>query len=173
VRTRTGSGTAYNLIRNEVRQLDAAMPVYAMKTLEGQLDETLLTDRLIALLSAGFGLLATLLASIGLYGVMAFVVARRRKEIGIRMALGANPRLVIWSVMKEVLVLLAIGLAVGVPAGIGLGRLVASQLYGIEPHDPWIAGATVLLLAVISAAAGLIPAHRASRVNPVLALRYE
>jgi ABC-type antimicrobial peptide transport system permease subunit len=104
---------------------------------------------------------------------MAFVVARRRKEIGIRMALGANPRLVIWSVMKEVLLLLAIGLAVGVPAAIGLGRFVASQLYGIEPHDPWIASMTVLLLTLISAAAGLIPAHRASRVSPVLALRYE
>ena len=80
------------LIRNEVRKLDASMPVYEMKTLEAQLDETLLTDRLIALLSAGFGLLATLLASIGLYGVMAFVVARRRKELGIRLALGAQPR---------------------------------------------------------------------------------
>ena len=132
-RPRTG------LIRNEVRQLDAAMPVYAMKTLEGQLDETLMTDRLIAMLSAGFGLLATVLASIGLYGVMAFVVARRRKEIGIRMALGANPGNVIWSVMKEVLILLAIGLAIGVPAAIGLGRFVASQLYGIQAHDPWIA----------------------------------
>src|SRR5439155_8644500 len=88
VRTNTKSSSAYGVIRNEVRQLDASMPVYEMKTLEAQLDETLLTDRLIALLSAGFGLLATVLASIGLYGVMAFVVARRRKEMGIRLALG-------------------------------------------------------------------------------------
>ena len=173
MRTHTGSAAAYSLIRNEVRQLDAAMPVYAMKTLEGQLDETLMTDRLIAMLSAGFGLLATVLASVGLYGVMAFVVARRRKEIGIRMALGANPGNVIWSVMKEVLILLAMGLAIGVPAAIGLGRFVASQLYGIQAHDPWIAGTTVVLLTLVSAAAGLIPAHRASRVSPVLALRYE
>jgi predicted permease len=173
LRTHTGSSAAYGMIRNEVRQLDAAMPVYALKTLEGQLDETLMTDRLIAMLSAGFGLLATVLASIGLYGVMAFVVARRRKEIGIRMALGANPGNVIWSVMKEVLILLAIGLAIGVPAAIGLGRFVASQLYGIQPHDPWIAVTTVVLLTLVSAAAGLIPAHRASRVSPVLALRYE
>ena len=107
----TRSASAYSLIRNEVKQLDAAMPVYELKTLEAQLDETLLTDRLIALLSAGFGLLATLLASIGLYGVMAFVVARRRKELGIRLALGAQPGLVIWLVMREVLLLLAIGLA--------------------------------------------------------------
>ena len=94
-----------------MKRLDAGMPVYDVKTVQGQLDETLLTDRLIALLSAGFGLLATLLASIGLYGVMAFIVARRRKEIGLRLALGAEPSGVLWIVMREVLILLAIGLA--------------------------------------------------------------
>jgi ABC-type antimicrobial peptide transport system permease subunit len=124
-------------------------------------------------LSAGFGLLATLLASIGLYGVMAFVVARRRKELGIRLALGAAPRGVIWMVMKEVLLLMTIGLLVGVPAAIGLGRFVASQLYGIQPNDPAIAIATMTLLGLVSAAAGLIPARRASRIDPILALRYE
>ena len=173
VRTLTSSSASYNTIRNEVRQLDSAMPVYQLKTLESQLDETLLTDRLIALLSAGFGLLATVLASIGLYGVMAFVVARRKKELGIRLALGAQPGLVIWLVMREVLVLLAIGLAVGIPSALALGQFVSTQLYGIEPHDPWIAGWTMLVLTVVSAAAGLIPAHRASRIDPILALRYE
>jgi predicted permease len=173
VRAQTGSDTAYNLIRGEVRKLDAGMPVYALKTLESQLDETLLIDRLVALLSAGFGLLATVLASVGLYGVMAFVVARRRKELGIRLALGAQPGKVVWMVMREVLVLLAIGLAVGVPAAIGLGRFVGSQLYGIEADDPLVAVATVLLLTVVSAAAGFIPAQRASRIDPILALRYE
>jgi predicted permease len=173
VRTRTGSAGAYSVIRNELKQLDAALPLYEMKTVEGQLDETLLTDRLIALLSAGFGLLATLLASIGLYGVMAFVVVRRRKELGIRLALGAQPGGVVWLVMREVLLLLAIGLAVGVPAGLAAGKYVSSQLYGINPHDPSIAVSTVALLAVVSAAAGLIPARRASRIDPILALRYE
>jgi predicted lysophospholipase L1 biosynthesis ABC-type transport system permease subunit len=173
VRTRTESSGAYNLLRSEVKTLDAALPIYAMKTLEGQLDETLLTDRLIALLSAGFGLLATLLASIGLYGVMAFVVARRRKELGVRLALGAQPAMLMWLVMKEVLVLLAIGLAIGVPSALALGQYVSSQLYGIEPSDPWIAGTTMALLTAVSAAAGLIPAHRASRIDPILALRYE
>ena len=173
VRASTGSSSAFNVIKNEVRQLDATMPVYEMKTLEAQLDETLLTDRLIALLSAGFGLLATLLASIGLYGVMAFVVARRRKELGIRLALGAQAGLVIWLVMREVLLLLTIGLAVGVPAGLALGRYVAAQLYGIQPNDPWMAGSTMVLLAVVSIAAGLIPAHRASRIDPIMALRCE
>ena len=173
VRTLTSSSSAYNIIRSEVRQLDSSMPVYQLKTLESQLDETLLTDRLIALLSAGFGLLATILASIGLYGVMAFVVARRRKELGIRLALGAQPGVVIWLVMREVLVLLAIGLAVGIPSALALGQFVSTQLYGIQPHDPWIAGSTMVALTVVSAAAGLIPAHRASRIDPILALRYE
>jgi predicted permease len=173
VRTTEGSPSAFNIIRNEVKRLDAGMPVYDVKTVQGQLDETLLTDRLIALLSAGFGLLATLLASIGLYGVMAFIVARRRKEIGLRLALGAEPSGVLWIVMREVLILLAIGLAVGVPSAIGLGRYVSSQLYGIQPNDPWMAVATVVLLAIVSAAAGMIPATRASRIDPILALRYE
>jgi predicted permease len=173
VRTTESSAAAFTAVRNQVRKLDASMPVYAMKTLEGQLDERLLTDRLIASLAAGFGLLATVLASIGLYGVMAFVVARRRKELGIRLALGAEPGGVIWLVMKEVLLLLAIGLAIGIPAAMALGRFVASQLYGIEARDPLTATATLVLLTLVSAAAGLIPAHRASRIDPILALRYE
>ena len=89
------------------------------------------------------------------------------------MALGARPGTVLWLVMREVLALLSIGLAIGIPAALGLGQFVANQLYGIQPRDPWIAVITVLLLAAVSAAAGLIPAHRASRINPILALRYE
>jgi ABC-type antimicrobial peptide transport system permease subunit len=173
VRTQVGSAAAATLIRNEVKQLNASMPVYEMKTVEGQLDETLLTDRLIALLSAGFGLLATLLASIGLYGVMAFVVARRRKELGIRLALGSPRGVVIWLVMSEVLMLLVVGLAIGIPAAMGSSRFVSSQLYGIQARDPWIAGWTVALLTLVSAAAGFIPAQRASRIDPILALRHE
>jgi predicted permease len=173
VRTAASSAAAFGQIRRDVQQLDAAMPVYEMKTVQGQLDETLLSDRLTAMLSAGFGMLATLLASIGLYGVMAFVVARRTKEIGVRLALGARPAIVIWLVMKEVLILLAIGLAIGIPAGLFSGQFVSSLLYGIQPRDPWIAAGTVALLALVSAAAGLIPAHKASRIDPILALRCE
>ncbi len=173
VRAGLGSSEMYRAVRNEMKKLDASMPVCEMKTLAAQLDETLLTERLIALLSAGFGLLATLLATIGLYGVMAFVVAQRTKEMGLRMALGAQRVSVIWLVMREVLVLLVIGLAVGVPSAIGLGRLVGSQLYGIKGSDPWIAAASVALLIVVAAAAGMIPARRASRIDPMWALRYE
>ena len=173
VRAGLGSSSLYGAVKNEVKKLDAGMPVFELKTLGRQLDETLLTERLIALLSAGFGLLATLLASIGLYGVMAFVVARRTREMGVRMALGAQPGLVIWLVMREVLLLLATGLALGVPGAIGLGRLVASQLYAIKADDPFIASGSMAMLVVVAALAGLIPAHRASRIDPVLALRYE
>ena len=173
MRTTSSSSGAYGLIRNEVRRLDPAMPVYSLKTLQSQLDERLLTDRLVALLSAGFGLLATVLASVGLYGVMAFVVARRRKELGIRLALGAQPSQLIWMVMREVLLLLAIGLAVGIPSAMALGKYVSSQLYGIEATDPGMAIATMVLLTIVSAVAGLIPARRASQIDPILALRYE
>jgi ABC-type antimicrobial peptide transport system permease subunit len=160
-------------LRSEVKKLDASMPVFQMQTLEQQLDDTLLTERLIAMLSAGFGALATLLASIGLYGVMAFVVARRTKEVGVRMALGARPGSVVWLVMKEVLLLVAIGLAAGVPAAIALGRFVSTQLYGVEARDPWIAGVAILLLVVVASLAGMVPARRASRIDPLVALRYE
>jgi predicted permease len=173
VRCALGSNAAYAAVRNELRKLDAAMPVYEMKTLSDQLDQTLLTERLIALLSAGFGLLATLLATIGLYGVMAFVVARRTKELGIRMALGARHGNVIWLVMREVLLLLTIGLAVGAPAAIGLGQLVSSQMFGVKATDPSLAAATTMVLIFVSAAAGLIPARRASRIDPIVALRYD
>ena len=173
VRAGLGSSSAYASLRNEVKKLDASMPIYELKTLGGQLDETLLTERLIALLSAGFGLLATLLAALGLYGVMAFVVARRTKELGVRMALGAQASSVIWLVMRDVLLLLVLGLAVGIPAAIGLGRLVATQLYGIKANDPSIAGASMIVLVVVAALAGFIPARRASRIDPILALRYE
>ena len=157
VRSSLGSGPTISAMRNEVRKLDAAMPVYDVKTLAGQLDETLLTERLIALLSAGFGLLATLLAAIGLYGVMAFVVARRTKEMGVRMALGAKASSVIWLVMQEVLLLLGLGLIVGVPAALGLGRFVSAQLYGIKGTDPWIAAASMAVLITVRLRRGFLP----------------
>jgi ABC-type antimicrobial peptide transport system permease subunit len=173
VRTGSASPAAFAQVRAEVRKLDPALPVFQLKTLKGQLDETLLTERLIALLSSAFGMLATLLAAIGVYGVMAFAVAGRRREMGIRLALGAQPSTVVWLVLREVLILVAIGLAVGVPSALALGRLVSSQLYGVEPHSPLVAAATVLFIGAVAGLAGLIPARRASRIDPVFALRYE
>jgi predicted permease len=173
VRTARDSGSMYAALRSEVKKLDASMPVFEMKTLGAQLDQTLLTERLIAMLSAGFGALATLLASIGLYGVMAFVVARRTKEIGVRMALGAQRGSVLWLVMREVLLLFCIGLSIGVPVAVALGRYVAAQLYGVQPGDPSVGGLAVIVLAGVAVVAGMIPARHASRIDPLLALRYE
>lgn len=173
VRAGLSSNYLYAAVKQQIKKLDPAMPVYQLKTLGKQLDETLLTERLVALLSAGFGLLATTLAAIGLYGVIAFVVSRRTKEMGVRMALGAKAGAVIWLVMQEVVLLMVIGLAIGVPAAFGLGRFVAAQLYGIKPSDPWIAGSSLLALIIVACTAGLIPASRAGRIDPILALRYE
>jgi putative ABC transport system permease protein len=173
VRTTSGPDAAFGSIRQVVRQLDANIPIYNLRTLDHQIDQSLLNDRLIATLSTAFGVLATLLAVIGLYGVMAFTVARRTREIGVRMALGAVPGDVVWLVMREVLALVGTGVALGLVAAWGLSRLVGSQLYGVTANDPaTMAGAAGMLVAV-ALLAGYIPARRATRVNPVLALRYE
>jgi ABC-type antimicrobial peptide transport system permease subunit len=117
--------------------------------------------------------LATVLAALGLYGVMAFVVARRTKEIGLRMALGAPQGQVIWMVMRETLVLVAVGLAIGIPAALGLSKYVSTQLYGVKPWDIWAGAAAFVILAVVAAGAGFLPARRASAIDPIQALRYE
>jgi predicted permease len=173
VRTTHPSDAAFGAIRQVVRQLDANVPIYNLRTMDHQMDQSLLNDRLIATLSTAFGALATLLAVIGLYGVMAFMVARRTREIGVRMALGAVPGDVIWLVMREVLVLVGSGLALGLVASWGVNRFVSSQLYGISGSDPVTMAGACLLLASVAALAGYIPARRATKVNPVLALRYE
>ena len=173
VRTSLDSSAMFNALRQQVARLDAALPVYEMKTVESQLDETLATERLIAVLSAAFGALATVLAAIGLYGVMAFVVARRTREIGLRMALGARQGSVVWMVMREVLVLLGIGLAIGVPSAFLLSKYVSSQLFGVQAADAWTAAVALSILVFVAAVAGLIPARRASTIDPIKALRYE
>lgn len=173
VRASGNPSSMFAEIRTKVAELDSGIPVFAMKTLDRQLTETLNTERLIAALSAAFGLLATLLAAAGLYAVMAFVVARRTKEIGLRIAMGAQRGTILRMMMKETLVLLAIGLAVGVPATYFLSRFVSSQLFGVTPADM---GSAMLALAVLSLAAvcaGLVPAIRASTIDPMIALKYE
>jgi len=173
VRASVDSTTLFTALRRKIAELDPAMPIYQMKTLERRLDETLSTERLIAMLSAAFGVLATVLAAIGLYGVMAFVVARRTKEIGLRMALGAPQGAVVWMVMRETALLVAIGLAAGVPAAWGLSRFVASQLFGVRATDIWTAAVALGILALVAAGAGFLPARRASGIDPIQALRYE
>jgi ABC-type antimicrobial peptide transport system permease subunit len=160
-------------LRRAVRKLDANMPVFLMKTEVRQRDDSLAVEKLVASLSTAFGILATVLAAVGVYGVMAFVVARRTREIGIRMALGAVNGNVIWLVMREVLLLAGSGILIGLPAAWAATRLVASQLYGITPNDPGTLAAATLGIAAIAAASGYLPARRATRVDPVLAIRCE
>ncbi len=160
-------------VRQAISEVDVKLPIFGVTTLREQLSGTLDQEKLLAELVSFFGLLALLLACIGLYGVMAHGVVRRTKEIGIRMALGAERRSIIWMVLRETLVLILVGVAIGVPAAIGAGRLIASQLFGLSAADPLALIVATLLLTGVAVLAGLLPARKASRVNPLIALRYE
>jgi len=173
LRTTADPNQLMSAVRSKVRDMDSNLPIYAMRTTEVQINNSLSTERMIASLSAVFGFLATLLAVIGLYGVMAYTVAQRTREVGIRIALGAARGNVIWLVMREVLLLVAIGVVAGVTASLVLTRVVQSQLFGLTPHDPLTLGLATAALALVACAAGYIPAFRASRLDPMAALRYE
>ena len=173
VRTARNPLAVAQAARQVVHRMDAALPMYDLKTLDAQIDETHFLDRLLAWLSVAFGCLATLLASVGLYGITAFNVTRRTQEIGIRVALGAARGNVLRLVMKEVLILAAVGLIVGVAAALALGRLLESQLFEMKASDPAVlAGATAVVL-IVSILAGYLPARRAARIDPMQALRWE
>jgi predicted permease len=160
-------------IRQAIRQVNHNLPVDDVVSLSDQIGRALVQQTLVARLATFFGLLALLLACVGLYGVMSYGVARRTNEIGIRMALGAQGSSVRWLVLREALLLVGIGLVVGVLAALGVTKLAASLLYELKPNDPLtIAGAT-LLLALVAVVAGYLPARRASKVDPLVALRYE
>jgi predicted permease len=173
VRTVGDPGAAFGAAQRVVRDVDSKVPVYNLRTLEHQIDQSLRNDRIVATLSTAFGVLATLLAVIGLYGVMAYTVARRTREIGVRMALGAVQGDVIWLVMREVLTLVGSGLVIGLAASWGANRAISSQLYGVTASDPLTMAGAAALLCGVALIAGYVPARRATRVNPVLALRYE
>jgi predicted permease len=173
VRTTADPHAMMNLIREKVRDLDPNIPIFDMRTTDDQIQNSLSAERMIASLSTVFGLLATILAAVGLYGLMAYNVVQRTREIGIRMALGAAQGDVVWMVMRDVLILVGIGIAVGVPAALALTSVVRSQLYGLSGHDPITLVLATVGLAVVAFAAGYIPAIRASRLDPMRALRYE
>jgi predicted permease len=168
-----GGSDAAGSIRQAVQRIDPNLPIYETKTMTRQISESLYIERMVAALSVAFGGLATLLAAIGLYGVMSYAVARRTREIGIRMALGAERVSVVWLVLKEVAVLSVSGVAVGLLGAFYLSRKVESQLFGLSANDPATLGGAVLLLLVVALLAGLVPARRATTIDPIVALRAE
>lgn len=173
VRTAGNPDTVIASIRNQIRAVDNNLMISSIKTVPQLIDQSLILERLLAKLSSFFGVIALLLASVGIYGVMAYAVVRRTKEIGIRMALGARPSNVRWMVLRETLWLVIGGVLIGVPTALALTRFVASLLYGLKPTDPITV--TVAVVAIIFSAilAGFLPARTASRVDPLVSLKYE
>jgi predicted permease len=173
IRTAVDANLLMPTVREKVRELDSNLPIYGLRTTETQISNSLVTERMTASLSTVFGFLATILAVIGLYGVMSYTVAQRTREIGIRMALGAEQGNVVWMVMRDVLRLIGFGIVVGIPAALALTRVVESQLFGLTGHDPRTLAMATVALTAVACAAGYLPALRASRLDPIKALRYE
>jgi predicted permease len=160
-------------LRAQANRVDSNLVVSDMRTLDEQLNMRLSNERMLSFLSVAFAALATLLAVVGLYGVLAFLVARRTREIGIRMALGAEQGSVIGLVLREMALAIFIGVAAGVTAGLLCGRYIESQLFGVRAGDPLVFATSAATLLAASMAAAFIPAWRASRIDPIRALRYE
>ncbi len=156
-----------------MKQIDPGLPVENAKTMPQQIRENVFLDRMISILSTAFAVLATLLAAVGLYGVLAYTVAQRTREIGVRMALGADASKVRAMVMRQVAGMIAVGLVVGVAGAIALGKAASSLLYGLKGHDPVVFALSVLVLLLVALSAGYLPALRASKVHPMQALRYD
>ena len=173
IRTSRDDKSIVGAVRRDVRALDAAIPVLASRTMQSYIDENIVVERLIATLSGFFGLLALMLAGVGLYGVMAHTASRRTREIGIRMALGAPRSSVLWLVLRDAGLTVGLGAAIGIPAALLLTRLTRKFLYGVSPQDPFTVIAGFAILALVAALASLLPAARATRVQPNTALRYE
>jgi len=169
IRTSSDPGPIASAVRDAVHQTDPR--VTKITRISMLIDASLASERMVAQLSAAFGGLALLVACIGIYGILAYRVARRTREIGVRIALGASRAGVEWMIVRESLALLGIGIAAGIPVALGLSRYITSLLYGLTPADPWTLAGALLLLALVSSFAALLPARRASRIDPMSALR--
>ncbi len=160
-------------IRREFDAVDTGFPVFNVRTLELRMQDALARERMIADLSSAFGALALILAAVGLYGVLAYSVARRTREIGIRIALGSKTGDILWLVGREAFMLVGAGAAVGFGLSIAAGELISNRLYGVAPTDPATLLMATMVLFVIAVAAACIPAWKASRIDPITALRQE
>jgi len=173
VRTASEPSTIIRSLRSVVQRLDPMLPVENLRTMPEEIRINTFEDRMITTLAGSFALLATLLASIGLYGVLAYSTAQRTREIGVRMALGANAGDVRMLVLRQVGLMTAIGGVIGLAGALALGKGAESMLYKMSGADPVVMAASVAFLALVALAAGYVPALRASRVSPMQALRYE
>ena len=173
VRTSLSSASIAPSLRKAVHSIDPDLPLQEIRTQQEQIDASMQQERIIAALTASFGVLALVLASVGVYGVMAYSVAQRTSEIGIRMALGALPREVLTMVLREATWIALVGITCGIGATLLSTRLVTSLLYGLHPNDTVILATSALLLAVVGLVASWAPARRAAAVEPMQALRHE
>jgi predicted permease len=173
IRTHANAGSMGAALRQAVQEVNASVLPIEIHTMSGLVDESLQSDRFIKQLASAFSLLALLLAAIGLYGLMAYTVSRRTRDIGIRLALGAGQGNVLWQVLRETLVLVLVGIIIGVPCALGGTRLMRSMLFGLGSADPVAILLAASVLTVVAAVAGFLPAWRASQVDPMVALRYE
>ncbi len=173
VRTDAAPLRYVDMVRQIVREADRRVPITNIRTQAGEIDQTINQEIVFAKLCSAFAFLALMIACVGLYATMAYAVARRTSEIGLRMALGAGRRTVIWMVLREVCILAAVGLAIAVPTALSTSRLVESFLFHMQPNDPRVLALAVAILLAATLVAGYGPARRASRVDPMVALRYE
>jgi putative ABC transport system permease protein len=173
VKTAVDPDSLAGRMREAVTRVDPTLPVANVKTMKTQIRESLFVERLLAALSIAFGAVATLLASLGLYGLMSYAVSMRTREIGIRVALGAERGELLMLILKDVGLMALVGVSLGLPSGYALGRLVQSELYGLSAADPLTIGVATVVLLLAAFLAGYIPASRASRVDPIVTLRYE
>ena len=160
-------------VRGAIRSVDKNLPIFRVKTLDVQARESLARERLIAILSSFFGLLALVLACVGLYGLLAYAVIRRTSEIGIRMALGASRASVMGMILRESMLLASIGVAIGVLAAMGVTRLIGSFLFGVQPADPLTFSLATLLMIAVTGFSSYLPARRAAHLDPMEALHHE
>jgi putative ABC transport system permease protein len=173
VRSPLPPGEVAGIVRRELRALDSEMPLFDVRTFTEQMGSAVAQERLVSALASGFGALALFLAALGLYGVLAYWVARSQKEIGIRLALGAEPGHVRAAVLRDTLVIAAIGLAAGIPLALWLGRYARVLLFEVAPTDPATLLVSSITLLVTVVLAGIVPARQATRVDPLVALRNE
>jgi predicted permease len=173
IRANGSVGLLFESIREETRRFDPKLPIQSLKPAQALIDGSIATERIVAQLATLFGVLALLLAAIGLYGVMSYSVAQRTAEIGVRMALGASQRSVMSRILREIVVLVTAGSALGTAGALGLGRFVETLMFGLAPRDPLTLAAAVAVLLVVALVAGYLPARRAARIDPIVALRAE